>query len=185
LQIILSIIRLQSIKATSKDTQDMFMSLEGRINAIFKTYDMLILNDLIESVNMQSYTQALIKDIKQSMIGFTNADIKVNIDTNIELPLKKAVYLGIIINELVTNSYKYAFDKKSGEISIKLYKKGEKYTLIVSDNGKGFDSELVNTSLGLKLIKMLIIQQLEGTLEIETKPSAKYIIEFLESVVLR
>ena len=185
LQIILSIIRLQSLKAACDDTQEMFRSLESRINAISKTYDMLILNDLIETVNMQDYTQALLRDIKQSMLGFTNADIKVNVDTNIELPLKKAVYVGIIINELVTNSYKYAFDGDSGEITVKLYKEDGKYRLIISDNGKGFDIDKTGNSLGLKLIKMLIVQQLEGSIKIETKPSAKYIIEFLESVVLK
>ncbi len=185
LQIILSIIRLQSLKATCDDTKEMFISLENRINSISKTYDMLILNDLIETVDMKEYTKALLKDIRHSMAGFTNADIKVNIDTNIVLPLKKAVYVGIIINELVTNSYKYAFDKAQGEITIKLYKEGENYKLIISDNGIGYDKDNINNSLGLKLIHMLIKQQLEGSIKIETKPSAKYIIEFSESLVLK
>ena len=184
LQIILSIIRLQANKSSSAETKEMFKSLENRINAISKTYDMLVLNDLIEKVDMKKYISVLTNDLKNSLHGFINSDVKVNIKTNLSLPLRQAVYLGIIINELVTNSYKYAFDKE-GEITIKLYEEGEDYVLIVEDNGKGFDIDKKSSSLGLKIIDILIKQQLEGSIEIQSKPSAKYIIKFSKNLVLR
>ena len=184
LQIILSIIRLQSLKSNNDETKEMFKSLENRINAISKTYDMIVLNDLIEKVDMKKYISVLINDLKNSLHGVVNEDVKVNIQTNLSLPLRQAVYLGIIINELVTNSYKYAFDK-DGEITIKLYEEGDNYVLIVQDNGKGFDIDKKSSSLGLKIIDILIKQQLEGSIEIQSKPSAKYIIKFSKKLVLR
>ena len=105
---------------------------------------------------------------------------KINIETKIDLtlPLREAVYIGIVINELVTNAFKYAFGKDGGDIYIKLYKENGKRKLIISDNGKGFKYNKKVDSLGLKLIEMLIKEQLEGTIKMKTEPSVSYIIEF-------
>ena len=177
LQIILSMIRLQNDKLHDLKIKDKFTSLENRINAIAKTYNMLIVDENLDDIDMEEYIEALLLDIEQSMFRLSS-NIELEIDINASLPLGKAVYIGIIINELVTNSYKYAFEKHSGSIFISLHQVNEHYQLIISDSGKGFTYNKSHPSLGLKLIHALIIEQLRGTIEMHTKKSSKYIIGF-------
>jgi len=94
---------------------------------------------------------------------------KIITEIDLNLQLKEAVYIGIIINELVTNSFKYAFEKdKKGEIIIKLYSQNGKNILEVIDNGKGFDKNIKTKSLGLKLINILAKSQLNGKIIFDT-----------------
>jgi two-component sensor histidine kinase len=177
LQIILSMIRLQSDKITNTIEKEKFTNIENRINAIAKTYNMLIVDENLDEIDMEEYIEALLLDIEESMFS-KSLNITLITDISASLPLRKAVYIGIIINELVTNSYKYAFDRGEGRISIKLYKKSQTYTLLVSDNGRGFVYNQKQESLGLKLIHSLILEQLKGKLSIETESSSNYKIEF-------
>ena len=177
LQIILSMIRLQSDKIIDIKVKEKFTNIENRINAIAKTYNMLIIEENLENIDMEEYIDALLLDIESSMFH-RNSNIILETEINASLPLRKAVYIGIIINELVTNSYKYAFDAQEGSVSIKLYKEKQTYYLIVSDNGKGFVYNQKSESLGLKLIHTLIIEQLKGTIKMESKESTKYTIGF-------
>ena len=178
LQIILSIIRLQSVRLKEKQAKEMFINLENRINAISKTYNMLIVDNNIESVDMDKYTKSLLQDIKGSMYSYNIGKINLVQEIDLTLPLKQAVYVGIIINELVTNAYKYAFDERGGEITIKLYKKDGKNILKVYDNGRGFDLSKIKHSLGLKLIDILIKEQLDGNIKLTREPSVRYVITF-------
>jgi len=177
LQIILSIIRLQNDKLHDLRIKDTFTSLENRINAIAKTYNMLIVDDNLDNIDMEEYIEALLLDIEQSMLQLSS-NIELHTNINASLPLGKAVYIGIIINELVSNAYKYAFEKHSGSIFISLNKVQKHYQLIISDSGKGFIYNKNHPSLGLKLIHALIIEQLKGTIEMHTTQASKYIIGF-------
>ena len=177
LQIILSILRLQNEKVDDIFIKENFINLENRINAIAKTYNMLIIEDNLEEVDMEEYVEALLLDIEKSMFQ-SNSNIELKTDIDVYLPLGKAVYIGIIINELITNSYKYAFKTQGGYISIDLYQENQMYILIISDNGQGFIYNKNQNSLGLKLIYALVQEQLKGTIEMQTKNSTKYIIKF-------
>ena len=177
LQIILSMIRLQSDKIDDKYLLENFVRLENRINAIAKTYNLLLLDNNLEAIDMQEYINALLFDLVVSVCGVDcNIEIKTNISA--KLPLRESIYIGIIINELVTNSYKYAFSGKKGEIFISLQQQDNKFVLIVRDNGKGFVYNKNSKSLGLKLIHSLVIQQLKGEIEMITKDLTQYTIRF-------
>jgi len=178
LQIILSMIRLQSDKISEVDIKKKFLNLENRINAIAKTYNMLIVDENLDDIDMEEYIESLLLDIEDSMILYSNKPIELESHIEASLPLGKAVYIGIIINELVTNAYKYAFDKDIGKISVELYQKDKTYRLIITDNGKGFIYNENHNSLGLKLIHSLVLEQLKGNIEMETHPSSKYTITF-------
>ena len=176
LQIILSIIRLQQDEIDDATVEEKFIDLENRINAISKTYNMLLLKDNIENIDMQEYIEALLLDIRET-VQKENQKVTINMDINAKVPLRESVYLGLIINELVTNAYKYAFDKY-GIIYISLQQYGNSYILEVKDNGKGYNSKDIEESLGLKLIYTLILDQLNGTIERDTKGHTYYTIRF-------
>jgi len=177
LQIILSMIRLQSDKIDDEYVVEKFVRLENRINAIAKTYNLLLLDDNLEAIDMHEYINALLLDLAKSMCEVDcNIEVKTNISA--ELPLRESIYIGIIINELVTNAYKYAFDGGGGEIFISFKQKDNRFVLRVRDNGKGFVYNNESKSLGLKLIHALVIQQLRGEIEMMTDESTQYTIRF-------
>ncbi len=179
LQIILSMLRLENDDRKDKETKEKMTNLEHRINAIAKTYSMLISTDDLEKIDMKVYIESLLLDISKSYdFRQHHIDTKTNIEAMI--PLKQSVYIGLIINELVTNTYKHAFSHKRGEISVTFKKEREKenYILIVKDDGKGFVIDKNSRSLGSKLIKILVYDQLEGSMEISTNKHTKYTIRF-------
>jgi two-component sensor histidine kinase len=179
LQIILSMLRLENDEIEDSKTKDKLTSLEHRINAIAKTYTMLLSTDNLEKIDMKNYIETLLLDISEAY-DFRQHHIDTITDIDAIIPLKQSVYIGLIINELVTNTYKYAFSDKRGTITVsfKKEKEEENYILIIEDNGKGFVLDDNSRSLGSKLIKTLIYDQLEGNMEIFTNCHTKYIIRF-------
>jgi two-component sensor histidine kinase len=126
---------------------------------------------------MEGYIEELLLDIKDTMPDIYE-NIKIETEIDISLPLNKSIYIGIIINELVTNSYKYAFENNKGTIFISLHKKMQEYILIIRDNGKGFIYDKEEKSLGLNLIHTLVSQQLKGKIEMLTEGMTQYTIRF-------
>jgi len=183
LQIILSMIRLQRDKISDPATREKCLNIENRINAIAKTYNILIVEENLERIDMEEYIEALLEDIEESMLGSDHsagsADaIRFETDIDAELPLSQAVYLGIIINELTTNACKHAFGTQGGTIRIVLHRQGGQGVLVFADDGQGFAAESSPESLGLKLIRTLIVDQLHGSLEIEHTDGTVFTIRF-------
>ncbi len=180
LQIILSMIRLQYDEIEDPKIQEKFINLEHRINTIAKTYSMLLSGDDLENINIATYIDALLYDISESY-SYTRYSVEVISDIGVhDIPLKQAVYIGLVINELVTNAYKYAFKNGKGIIRVSLHKeeKTGEYLLIIEDNGSGYSIDKNKKSLGLRLIHALIYDQLEGSMQVENDKHTKYTIRF-------
>ena len=113
---------------------------------------------------MNKYFYIITENIKKS---FKKDNIDIQISADIDMNSEYAIYCGLIVNEAITNSFKYAFDGLDNKkIEIVLKKKGDKYHLKVKDNGKGF---MVKSKggLGIDIIDTLATLQLDGTLEIK------------------
>ena len=177
LQIILSIIRLQNDEIEDKIVNEKFTNLENRINAISKTYNILLIKDNLNEIDMQEYIDSLLTDI-QDTISVTDQDITINTDIHAMIPLRESVYIGLIINELITNTYKYAFDHNKGNVSVSLHQNKNDYVLTIEDDGKGYSVQEKPSSLGLKLIYTLVYDQLGGKMETHTNSHTKNIIRF-------
>ena len=112
----------------------------------------------------------------KSKIGFS---IKVD---EVYLSLHHATPMGLIVNELLTNSFKHAFPEKGGTITISArHMDGEELEVIVADDGIGFVSDVDRrneNSLGMGLVKDLVERQLKGTIQVMTGPGTKFIIRF-------
>ena len=177
LHIILSIVRLQHNPNNQTQQTELLIDLENRINAIVKSYEMLIVNDNLQSIQMQSYLETMISDMKEN---FFHLNYEIEFDSNIDaqLPLKEAVYIGLISNEIITNSYKHAFPNKKGKITLSLLEKNNTYKLHIHDDGIGFIQKESSTSLGQKLIYTLATEQLKGTIEIQSVAETSYTIQF-------
>ncbi|NPA59898.1 MAG: hypothetical protein GXO30_05480, partial [Epsilonproteobacteria bacterium] len=174
LQLILSLIRMQS-DGSSEGVKHKFKNLEGRISAIAKSHQLLYLKDDLQKINMDEYINELCNDLE----NLSEKELIIDIQARqIYMPLREASYIGLIINELITNSIKYV-NLTNIIISIDMLKNGAKYLLIVKDNGNGFEyDKLSSEGIGLKLVQILVESQLGGNLEIQIKDGCRYMIEF-------
>ncbi|MFA6195819.1 MAG: sensor histidine kinase [Sulfurimonas sp.] len=163
LQIISGLLSLQSRRIQDKTTKSIFDETNQRIIAMAMIHEKLYQSNNLEAVDMQVYTLELVDNLRRS---FQTKDLTFSIVCeNFNLDLEKAVPMGLIINELVTNSIKYAFDETYSNkiISVKMYRVPEdKFILEVYDNGKGADLQSLHEGFGFKLIESLASFQLKG-----------------------
>lgn len=154
-QIILSSIGIQKRRFDDAAINRALDHVANRINAIALAHDQLAIRQNVHVVNVASYLRALVTSIEQQVDGMV---IDFEADET-ELSIDRAVPLGLILNEVVTNSIKHAFDEAGGRISITLQTGvgiGEG-KLTISDNGSGIKKSNTDGS-GLKLIDALARQ---------------------------
>ena len=181
MQTIVSLIRLQRNDIQNNDVKEMFTTIQNRINSMSTLHELLYTQDDISYVDANSYFSILIEQMNESYLK----DIEVNYDISTTLKAEQAVYCGLIVNELITNSFKYAFknnDKinSKNKIDIKLYKDEDIYILTISDNGIGYDLNLRESTktLGLILVNTLATKQLKGSIDIETNDGVNTTIKW-------
>lgn len=169
MQIISSLLNLQRSYVKDAKADNILQESQGRVKSMALVHEKLYQTDDLARINVAEYIRSL------SMNLFHSYTVKQGINLTLDVGevyfnIDTAVPLGLIINELVSNSLKYAFsDKDEGEIHISLKKTDDSgiYHLKVRDNGNGFPSNLdINNtnSLGLKLVNTLV-NQLDGEME--------------------
>ncbi len=169
MQVISSILNLQSSYVTDEYALSLLKESQNRIKTMAYIHESLYQNKTFTSINFSEYISTLASNILQSYAASAQK-VSLSLDVNkIILNLDTSIPAGLIINELVTNSIKHAFNgAKEGIILINLHTKDNVLFLEVSDNGKGFPKEIDfrNTnSLGLQLVNTLV-EQLNGKLEL-------------------
>ncbi len=170
MQTIVSLIRLQSDKVDDKLLQDFLITIQNRINAMSHLHELLYTQEDITHIDAYEYFEILIEEVRES---YSHNEVEINFDITANLKMEQAVYCGLILNELITNAFKYAFPAQVGTITIKLYKKNNLYSLDICDDGIGYNQEIQKNSLGLLLVTTLVKEQLEGTLKIDTSDGVK------------
>lgn len=183
LQVISSLLNLQSGYIIDKDAIEMFKESQNRVKSMALIHEKLYQSKDLARIDFAEYIRNLTNYLFRSY-GVTSNRIKLkkNVD-DVFLGLDTAIPCGLIINELVSNSLKHAFpDGKEGEIHICLFLDNDKFTLIVRDNGVGFpkDLDFRNTeSLGLQLV-ITLVEQLEGTIDLKRSGGTEFKIIFTE-----
>ena len=173
LMMILSLLKLQIRRTTNSETKASLKITKNRIESISSLYEILLLKN--ESINADThiYLQGICNNIAMGSIR----KIKINYDIQLNLETDSLIYIGLIVNELITNSFKYAFDDDNGEIMIKIEKKENSTSVSIADNGKGFKEKRKN-SLGLTIVEILVEGQLQGVLKIDATEGTKVLIEW-------
>jgi len=167
LQIIVSLLRLQQGEIKSNETREQFTEAINRVMVMASIHQRLYQEKEVAQIDLQSYLSDLADDLKR--IFQNDKMIHVNIESNYkEIDLKTVVPLGLLLNELISNSYKYAFNSmQTGEINILITDKNTQFILAYSDNGKWIEKQEENSGFGLDLISILT-EQLNGSFEFET-----------------
>jgi len=182
LQLVSSLLNLQSSYVTNDKYSGMLEESQNRIQSIAILYEQLYESKDLSSVRFSDYVRNLIDHLLES---YCSSSGRVTVGISMEeilLGTDKAVPCGLIINELVSNSLKYAFPRnRSGRISIEMSEAdGDSWKLSVSDDGVGFPGNLDfrNTkTLGLQLV-CILTDQLEGTIELDRNCGTRFTIRF-------
>lgn len=168
LAVITGLLMLQSEMIEDPQAQELFKESESRIQSMAMIHEMLYQNHSYAEIEFQNYIERLIDSIKLNYESH-EADITTTIETvDVKLDLETAIPCALIINELLTNAYKYAFEgRDEGKINVSLQQKDENYILIVDDDGIGLPEDFEQkaaTSLGMTLIRELT-SQINGEIE--------------------
>ncbi len=182
LAIVSALIGLQSQNIKDKKIKYIFKESQNRIKTMSLVHEKLYKNKDFSIINMKEYIKSLVYEIFESYkIMRANILLKLNID-NVNMGIDTLIHCGLIINELVSNSLKYAFTgikKPELHIDVKLGNDNQ-IKLIVGDNGKGLpkDIDFKNTNtLGLQIINMLA-NQVEGKIELDQTNGTIFTISF-------
>lgn len=179
LQIISGLLSLQARRLQDKKSKEIFRDTTQRIKSMAIVHEKLYSSENLEAVNMQEYTKSLIEDIKHT---FNANDIDVTIlCEQLDFDLEIAVPLGLIINEMATNSVKYAFttEARTKNITIEMsHSTSNKFILEYYDNGAGIDFINLKEGFGFKLINSLTTYQLKGDVDYFNDNGLHYVLSF-------
>ncbi len=187
LQIIAALLMLQAEESENPELLSKYKESENRIHAMALIHERIYQSKDLSNINFADYILSLIDDLIYSY-GYDSSQLDINIDSgDFNLSIETVMPLGLIINELVSNSLKYAFKgfnaDKPKKLGISLHlTENNLFKLEVWDNGVGipenFDFENT-TSLGLQLVNELI-KQLDGEMEVILEDGTRFIIRFQE-----
>lgn len=184
MQLMASLLRLQALKSQNKEFQEMVEVSQNRIRSMALIHESLYQFKNLARIDFTNYVQRLVGHLYSIFMAKEKGkDIKVNIEVHdVFLDINQAIPCGLIINELVSNAFKYAFiDCNRGRIEVKLYPIEKKnYQLIVSDDGVGLPEEVdlgEPQTLGLQIVTDLV-GQLGGHLQVERTKGTTFKIIF-------
>lgn len=169
-QIVSSLLYLQSENVTDEKAKIAIKEAENRVRSMVLVHQKLYNKDELVGINSKEYISDLVKDIFESHnTQKETIAYQLNIESHV-LDIETITPLGLILNELIINTMKHAFEdfEKDNTIRIDFSKVEEELVLKVADNGKGFEGEIKQSSFGITLMKALS-KQLKGTLNYNSK----------------
>jgi PAS domain S-box-containing protein len=188
LQTIIYLIDMQ-LESLREDpaTVILFRELQTKVRTMSLIHEQLYKSKNLSQIDIDDYLRSLVSNLL-SMYD-NSVRIKLKLDHSITfLNFETAIPCGMIINELITNSMKYAFpenfrpvDQWSPEIAVEFYKSGDDFILVVADNGIGIKNDInlqETESLGLKLVNIWATYQLGGSLSLDHSKGMRYLIKF-------
>ena len=181
LAIISSILELQVSCIEEPTAKSILNSTRHRIHSIALIHDKIYHSENISSIDAREYFNSIITQLNTAY-GARQRDININVNIdNVPLPLAYAIPCGIILNELLTNAFKYSFPEgQKGEIIVEFHKNNDRFVLSVGDNGVGLPTQLdfkEAESMGLRLINILT-QQIKGEITLEQSKGTLFNISF-------
>jgi two-component sensor histidine kinase len=186
LQVVMSLLNSQSAYIDNDAALTAIHDSQHRVHAMSLIHQKLYNSENVSSIDMSFYTRELVSYLRDSFDTGHRIRFELNIEP-LKMDVSQAVPLGLILNEAITNSIKYAFPhEKSGVISVSLSdSSANHYLLSISDNGVGLPADFRKTgSLGMSLMKGLS-EDLDGNFSIESNNGTLIKISFVHHPILK
>jgi two-component sensor histidine kinase len=182
MQVISSLLDMSKSRAKHPETVDLLSEAQAKIFTMSLIHSQLYQSDHFDEINMGRFIRRLVDHLSQMHCGDRNIHLKIQ-TADVHLSVTQAIPCGLAVNEIISNAYKHAFvGKKDGEIAISLQEKqGKKLHLNIRDNGVGIPDhvDIDNTeTLGIKLVRNLVLLQLKGALQVNKSDGTEIDIEF-------
>jgi PAS domain S-box-containing protein len=191
LQITSSLLRLQLARVVDKDARRMLQESQDRIRSMALVHEMLYRSPDLSRVDFGQYARSLIQLLFRSHNADTNRIAHRVSITDIVLGIDVAMPLGLIVNELVANSLKYAFPEgRRGSVEVGLDVEPGRYRLRVKDDGVGIPEARTSKAsadretLGLRLVDTLV-DQIGGRLELDARNGTEFVVTFPQRMAAR
>jgi PAS domain S-box-containing protein len=180
MQVISSLLNIQSQSVTEPTAIELFRETQNRVRIMQLIHEKLYKSQDLSKIDFSLYIRDLTYQLKRAYPISKNIELVINSE-GVYLGVDRAIPCGLIINELVSNSFKYAFkDGRKGSIYIELTQHENEYTMIVSDNGAGLPITIdfrESDTLGMILISTLS-DQLDAKVEIDRAEGTKFTFRF-------
>ena len=183
MQVISSLLMLQEELSKDEKVIEMLKDSQNRITSMALVHENLYLSEDLSKISLKEYIDDLVSGLFQSY-GVSEGKVALNINVeSVFLGIDSAIPCGLIINELISNSLKYAFPEgKYGKIKIFLRSIDENMIeLLVGDNGVGIPEDMdfrKTESLGMQLVTMLVENQLHGEIKLDREEGTEFKIKF-------
>jgi two-component sensor histidine kinase len=177
LQLVSAFVQMQASSLQNEEARIALKDTQQRIRAIGQVHRRLYTSDEIATVDMADYLKVLVEELEGTWstpssprhVVLDVADVRLNTD--------QAVSVGVVVNELVSNACKYAYNEgESGEIRVSLMRQAECFQLVVEDDGKGTVPQSKGTGLGTKLIRAMA-QSLNAAIEYGDGPNVRVMLQ--------
>ncbi|MFB6344319.1 MAG: sensor histidine kinase, partial [bacterium] len=183
LQLITSLLRMQLRQLDDDQSPDALLESKDRIQSIALLHETLYQSSDLARADFPRYMRRLVQNLKnshQQRRSNVRVDLNVQVDS---LELEKAIPSGLICNEAVSNAFEHAFGGRDGVIEIEMTRSGGSISLMIKDNGVGLgngngSNPEKSDSFGLKLIRELACNQLNGTFSVSGSSGTEIHVEF-------
>jgi len=181
MQVISSLLNLQSRQIEDEQTREIFRDTRSRVTSMAMVHEQLYQSPDLARVDFAKHVRSLASYLFRSYGDASRAVVFQEDIEDVDLTLDTAIPCGLIINELVSNALKHAFpDGRKGEIRVGLRFADDRFTLVVADNGIGLPADMdfrVTNTMGLQVVTTLA-RQLDGKIELDRHEGTAFKITF-------
>lgn len=185
LMIITSLLSLQSSYIDDQESRTLFEESENRTRSMALIHEKLYQSGEAKRIDFEDYIRSLGNELYRTYAVNPNINMEIDLQEGLILDVDTAIPLGLIFNELFTNTLKHAFpNNKKGTILVSFHKFDGNYQLIVEDDGVGLPEEFKleeSDSFGLRLVDALT-QQIDAKVDLDTSHGTKFVITFKENM---
>lgn len=187
LSVIQGLLALQAMTSDDKDLQWALHDSQSRVRAMAMIHERLYKTTDLKSIGTAEYVSSLVRELVNTYLADPGSvELSIDIGEDVALDVSTLIPCGLIINELVTNSLKYAFaEGQKGRLSIVLNRtSGQRHRLEIRDSGVGLPEKFnmeAASGIGLKIVTALV-NQMDGNLEARSDGGAVFSIEFSDTV---
>jgi two-component sensor histidine kinase len=178
LQVVSSLLKLQAQSVSDETAKRAILESRNRLSSMILVHKRLYHTEDTTQIYMPEYMQELMESVMQTYQGQVNYNMVSYEVEPVWLKVEKAIPVGLISNELITNCFKHTlYNQPNGKMAITLSKVGEQHMLSIADNGHGFPDQPNKTTFGLELVRSLV-SQLNGTYKLKFDQGTRWEIYF-------